>query len=99
MAENIKKGLLWEKKSYIEMQAFIKRSSSNMEKITPVSEHNKRASADPVIKKKCQCCLLRLSFLGWGALLQQHPQIFACPDMDSHITVRMKIAEEKKMFC
>lgn len=44
MAENTKKGLLWEKKSYIEMQAFIKRSRSNMEKITPMSEHN---FADP----------------------------------------------------
>lgn len=61
MAENIKKGLLWEKKGYLKMQVFIKRSSSNMEKITTMSEHNKRASADPVIKKKCQRCLLRLS--------------------------------------
>lgn len=61
MAENIRKGLLWEKKNYIEMQAFIKRRSSSMEKKTPMSEHNERALADPVIEKKCQCCLLRLS--------------------------------------
>lgn len=41
MAENIK-SLLWEKKSYLEMQVLIKRSSNNMEKITPMSEYNKR---------------------------------------------------------
>lgn len=42
MAENIKKGSLWEKKSYIEKQAFIKGRSNNIEKIIPMSEHNKR---------------------------------------------------------
>lgn len=42
MAENIKKSLLWERKSYIEVQVLIKKGSSNMEKITPISEYNKR---------------------------------------------------------
>lgn len=86
------------------MQACIKRSSNNMKKITKVNEHNRRELQQIQLLKRngsvaslvrhVHCCLL-----GWRALLQQHPQIFACPDMNSHTSGRMKIAEQKRMFC
>lgn len=40
--------------------------------------------------------------LGWRALLQQNPEVFACPDVNSHkgaLLGRVKITEQKKMFC